>query len=117
MSLQKLAQPSGTELGFKSQIKKIGKHPGKPVPELSTVLDIKHGIRGWAGEGFESYGVEFGCNFCRDIVPCAVDCEAGFALIQGGILKLRGLNGLDNLAKGNIFRRPGESVATAGSAA
>ena len=52
-----------------------------------------------------------------DIFPCTADGNAGFALVQGGVLELGGFDGFDDLAEGDLVGGAGEQVAARGPAA
>ncbi len=80
-------------------------------------LDIKHRIRGRAGEGLQGYRIKVGGEFGGDAFPDAADDGAGIAVVEGGVLELGRLYGIDDLAEADVFRGAGKEVASVGTAA
>ncbi len=82
-----------------------------------SILDIEHRIRSRIGEGFQSDFLKIFCELGGNIFPCTADGNSGFALVEGGVLELGGLDGLDDLAEGDLAGGTGKQVAAGGSAA
>lgn len=82
-----------------------------------SILDIEHRVRSRVCKGFQGDFLKVFGELGGNVFPCAADGRAGFALVEGGVLELGGLDGLDDLAEGDLVGGAGKQVAAGGTAA